>query len=307
MKKLLYLFILSAFMILGYLIYDRWQNLQIVDGFTDTLERTGIVYDSATAGAVMVGGVEVSDLISDDTAVQNVTSNQRVKKVSSYRNVISIPNLGILAYINNGVSQQDLATGVGRHTGTPKGSVVLAGHSSESYSCVFNNLHKINLYDKIFTYDSSGKEHQYYVLDKYVCDAGAVGILKDKDEKANMLTLYTCTDKGARRFVVVSKEFTDAQLEDYKAERNALVNENMEKLIAGIDLDNVSDSFMLKRNGKYREYTVPINSFKVKSIKEALLGKGDKPHTFNLDFDIGVGVILKGDRSDIPENKGRGS
>lgn len=294
MKKLLYLFILSAFMILGYLIYDRWQNLQIVDGFTDTLERTGIVYDSATAGAVMVGGVEVSDLISDDTAVQNVTSNQRVKKVSSYRNVISIPNLGILAYINNGVSQQDLATGVGRHTGTPKGSVVLAGHSSESYSCVFNNLHKINLYDKIFTYDSSGKEHQYYVLDKYVCDAGAVGILKDKDEKANMLTLYTCTDKGARRFVVVSKEFTDAQLEDYKAERNMVINENLEKLINSIELDTVSDSFRLKRDGKYREYPFIVHAQPVQGIKEVLFNKKDIPHTFNLNFDIGIGVKFSG-------------
>ena len=294
MKKLLYLFILSAFMILGYLIYDRWQNLQIVDGFTDTLERTGIVYDSATAGAVMVGGVEVSDLISDDTAVQNVTSNQRVKKVSSYRNVISIPNLGILAYINNGVSQQDLATGVGRHTGTPKGSVVLAGHSSESYSCVFNNLHKINLYDKIFTYDSSGKEHQYYVLDKYVCDAGAVGILKDKDEKANMLTLYTCTDKGARRFVVVSKEFTDAQLEAYKAERNMVINENLEKLINSIELDTVSDSFRLKRDGKYREYPFIVHAQPVQGIKEVLFNKKDTPHTFNLNFDIGIGVKFSG-------------
>ena len=307
MKRLLYLLALLSLLLLGYFIYDRWQNLQIVSNFTDTVEKTGIVYRSVTTGSIAIDGTEVSDLISDDSEVQNVSDHQKVKEVSSYRNVISIPDLKILAYINSGVSQQALATGVGRHTGTPKGSMVLAGHSSESYSCVFNNLHNISLYDKIYIYDKSGKKHKYYVLDKYVCDAGAVGILKDKDDEVNMLTLYTCTNKGARRFVVVSKEFTDAQLADYKAERDTVVNENLEKLVNSIELDTVSDSFRLKRDGKYREYPFIIHAQPVRGIKEVLLNKKDTPHIFDLDFDLGLGVILKGDSGDISEDKGRGS
>ncbi len=80
------------------------------------------------------------------------------------------------------------------------GNFSLAGHSSYVYNEVFNDLHKINLNDKIII-KTLNNEFTYIVKDIIEVKPEDTFVL-DQDNDKKEMTIVTCTDNGKNRLIV---------------------------------------------------------------------------------------------------------
>lgn len=234
--------------------------------YNNKMENT--IQENIDKSTIYVSNTETSDvtensnstLVDTTVAVENVDEDQVIKEVKTYSNVLSIPELGILAYINDGVSKDALAGGVGRHEETANigelGNCVVAGHASDIYNCILNNLDKINLFDSFEVYDSSGKKHTYYVTQKFICEPDDVGILASSTMDKSMFTIYTCTNKGSQRLVVEGTELTEAELAKYKENLHNTYVTNMLNFNESYNIEAIYTELQVRELAKNRHYSV---------------------------------------------------
>jgi LPXTG-site transpeptidase (sortase) family protein len=200
----------------------------------------------------------------DDSTVYDIGEDQKVKKVKSYVNVMDIPALNIKAYIYDGIGHDALTYGVGRYTNSAKlganGNIVIAGHSSDIYNCILNGIHKIKAWTKILIYDGKGKKHTYYVVDTDVIEPTNMTIFNQINKSYNQLTLFTCTEKGTKRFVVYAYEFNDVKkLREFKKSKNSSLYN---------DLISVNESFVMERLTEELDFRSKGYSLKVKEAMQ---------------------------------------
>lgn len=167
--------------------------------------------------------------VASGSSIEVVSSNMKLKKVKSYKNVMVIPSLGIKAIINEGVTSQAMSNGVGHFTDSVKcgqyGNTCYAGHYSDIYNCIFNDLPKIKVYDEINLYDKKGKKYTYYVTCKYVTEPTDMSVL-NQDTSVRKLTIVTCSDKGRKRLIIEGMLLSKKELQDFK--RKAQEGKNIE-------------------------------------------------------------------------------
>lgn len=152
--------------------------------------------------------------------ISGVDTDQEIAEVKTYKNVLDIPKIECQAYIGNGTTAYNLSRGVGRHSDTVKvgeiGNCVVAGHASRSYKCIFNRLEEMQILDEFFAYDANGTKHTYTVIERFVCSPNQMSILNNTDDGRSTMTIYTCTEGGTMRFVLVGTEFTEDGLKEFK-------------------------------------------------------------------------------------------
>lgn len=274
-----------------YFYYDK----QLMNRMAAAVERSTVYISHETD--------EVTQVV-DSEIIESVSRDQELLEVSTYTNVLEIESLGIKAYINDGVDDLSLNSGVGRHPTTAEvgmiGNCVIAGHASETYHCIFNRLHEIAVLDTFILYDASGIPHVYYVTDKYVCEPDNVGILYDTGENLSVCTLYTCTDGGKKRLVVQGKEFNDVELEAFLHEyHNGRVSELM-RMFDSQQIEPITRELMLRSQPKTRTYDVKYlwgssnSSTTVQNMYRVVPGSFSfqKQHDFSSGY-LTVGVKLK--------------
>lgn len=250
--------IISGLSIFGFYTY---YNNKITSTIQDNLDKSTI-YVSSTETSGSTGTVDTSKSTLIDTTVEiaNVDGDQTIEKVKTYSNVLSIPDLDILAYINEGVSKNALAGGVGRHEETAEvgsiGNCVVAGHASDIYNCVLNNLKNIQLFDPFEVYDASGSKHTYYVTQKFICEPDDVGILTSNSTDKSVFTIYTCTDKGTQRLVVEGTELTEQELARYKENLHNMYVTNMLNFNKGYNIESIYTELQVRELAKNRHYSV---------------------------------------------------
>lgn len=163
-------------------------------------------------------GVVNEELLMDE--ISSVDQDQEVAEVKAFKNVLDIPKIECQAYIGNGTTDYNLARGVGRHSETVEvgavGNCVIAGHASVSFKCIFNRLEEMQVLDEFDAYDAEGIKHTYTIVKRFVCSPGQLSILDNTDDGLSTMTIYTCTEGGTMRFVLVGKEFDEAGLNDFK-------------------------------------------------------------------------------------------
>lgn len=254
-----------------------------------------------------------TDLYMFDEAIEGLNSDQELEEVVTYSNVLEIPSLNIIAYVNNGSDKASLAGGVGRHTNTADigepGNCVIAGHSSDTYNCIFNGLEAgINILDEFYLYDSIGLKHRYYVTNTFICEPDSVGILYNSGEGLSTTTLYTCTNKGHQRFVVVGKEFTDVELSNFKKEFEKAHVNNMLQINELVEFGGVSDALDIRSMFKSKVYNVPFLNSEIKDINKSLYGvvlgtnAFDKEHIYDKVYSLRIGFDIGGNLNDISED-----
>lgn len=181
--------------------------------------RENVFYVSSETGTAtdeQVSDTEFEDIISA------VSGDQELAEVVTYKNVLDIPKIECQAYIGEGVSSYNLARGVGHHSETVKvgevGNCVVCGHASRTFKCLFNRLEEMQVLDEFYAYDSAGTKHTYTIIRRFVASPGQLSILDNTDDGRSTMTIYTCTEGGTMRFVLVGTEFTDEGLAEFKAE-----------------------------------------------------------------------------------------
>lgn len=309
--------ILSGLSIFGaYYYFNEQMELEV----QRNIESSMILVENKEASSPKetVGvGKQDSTLVELDTVIDSLNNDQTIKEVKTYTNVLEIPNLDIKAYINEGSDKSALAGGVGHHTNTAKvgeaGNCVIAGHASVTYKCIFNRLEEIDILDDFYAYDSNGTKHKYYVINKFVCDPGNTSILYNSGEGTSTITLYTCTNKGHQRFVVVAKAFSDEEFEQFKVALKDKYIVNMANLNDTYSIESVTDALLVRHKQKYRLYSnIVFLSEDIGAINEGLYGVAlgvdafDKSHEYTMNYSVSLGFSLNevdgGKEDDVSEN-----
>ena len=282
--------IISGLSIFGFYSY---YNNKMESTIKENIDKSTIyVTNTETSDVTETSG---STLVDTTVAVENVDEDQVVKEVKTYSNVLSIPKLNILAYINEGVSKDALAGGVGRHEETANigelGNCVVAGHASDIYNCILNNLDKINLFDSFEVYDSSGKKHTYYVTQKFICEPDDVGILASSTMDKSMFTIYTCTNKGSQRLVVEGTELTEAELAKYKENLHNIYVTNMLNFNESFNIESIYTELQVRELAKNRHYSV--NYVKSNKVLTPIVMNlyGVVPQLKQVSTDIGFNIV----------------
>lgn len=189
------------------LIGDRVYNSHLTYSYEKAVEDS-IVYVESDSGveSLKEGGVENLEAVSMSGAVPiSVHDNLML----SYSNVLYIPSVDIKAKVFDGMDKPNLTKGVARDLNTAKigeyGNCVIAGHSSVKYDCIFNQLKDLSIGETITAYAEDGVSYTYTIMYKYVVKPTETGILRTTDENIRQLTLYTCTDGGENRLVLVGE------------------------------------------------------------------------------------------------------
>lgn len=269
--------------------------------YNNKMENT--IQENIDKSTIYVSNTETSDvtensnstLVDTTVAIENVDEDQVIKEVKTYSNVLSIPELGILAYINDGVSKDALAGGVGRHVETANigelGNCVVAGHASDIYNCILNNLDEINLFDSFEVYDSSGKKHIYYVTKKFICEPDDVGILASSTMDKSMFTIYTCTNKGSQRLVVEGTELTEEELAKYKENLHNTYIINMLNFNESYNIESIYTELQVRKLAKNRHYSV--NYVKSNKVLTPIVTNlyGVAPQLKQISTNIGFNIV----------------
>lgn len=118
--------------------------------------------------------------------------------------VIEIPSLGIRNPVMEGTGQTVLNAGIGHMPGTAgigeKGNCVLCGHNGSRHGKFFTPLSQAKTGDIVSLFNKKGEEHLYEVAEMYTVGPYDNSIKTQSDSEE--LTLFTCAQKGTKRFVV---------------------------------------------------------------------------------------------------------
>ena len=225
-KLLLYiglLLIITSLIILGIYYYLSYSSKQKI---INNAEESIINNKTNADNNEVLSQFDEEDLV----AIEALDDDQKVDKVTEYKNVIQIPDLKIKANIYDGTDSYTLSVGLGRYTQTKKigenGNCCVAGHSSVTYDCILNDIDKLPFLSLIFVWDENGVKHTYYIYNKSIVEPTAMYVLNTTDTSRSYFTIITCTDKGRKRLVLSCIEFSQDELEAYKKQLDdTLVND----------------------------------------------------------------------------------
>lgn len=138
--------------------------------------------------------------IQGSVSIENDEDAYVTEVLGDFRIAINTQNLTITAPIVEGVTDADLAMGVGHHktTAVPglSGNVVLSGHrwkfGDNPYFKVFEDLDQLHNGDHV-TVHYNNRDFVYEVYESMIVDDDAIEIFEPTSEPT--LTLYTCTPK----------------------------------------------------------------------------------------------------------------
>lgn len=134
-----------------------------------------------------------------EAVVSNAVS--RLKAIG----IISIPKLGVVGPIVEGIGDVSLRYAVGYfpNTGSPgKGNFALASHRNYTYAHYFKDINKLKNGDEIVIRTKNGS-YTYVVTGQEIVEPTNVGILKPT--RSSTITLVTCTVDSKRRVIVYGK------------------------------------------------------------------------------------------------------
>lgn len=118
--------------------------------------------------------------------------------------LIEIPSVGLSSVVIHSIENKYLKHYVCHFDNSPLpgeyGNFSLAGHSSNIYNNVFNDIHKVNIGDKI-NIKTTKDTFTYTVTEIFDTEAENIEVL-NQDNEIKEITIVTCTDNGKARLIV---------------------------------------------------------------------------------------------------------
>lgn len=131
--------------------------------------------------------------------------------------IIEISSLDIRYPIFEGTGASQLNAGIGHMSNTTElcgqGNCVLAGHNGSRYGAYFTKLSRIRLGAKVTVTNQQGETHNYKVKEIKTVNPYDEWVTQETDTEE--LTIFTCADKGTKRFVCKCMPVLD---DGYKAD-----------------------------------------------------------------------------------------
>lgn len=122
--------------------------------------------------------------------------------------LIEIPDIDISVSVVEGVEEDDIALSIGHFPQSDMpwikgGNCAMAGHSSSSYSYLFNDLHEAEVGMNVKVVTKFGT-YYYTIKDVRVVNADNIAIIERPTDGSTQLTMTTCINQGQKRLVVIA-------------------------------------------------------------------------------------------------------
>ncbi len=118
--------------------------------------------------------------------------------------ILEIESISICYPVVEGCSSSNLNKAIGHMSETARvggtGNCVLCGHNGSRFGEFFTKLNQVEIGDLVTLLDTDGVLHSYEVTESFVVGSYDNSIKTQGDRSE--LTLFTCAEKGTKRFVV---------------------------------------------------------------------------------------------------------
>lgn len=122
--------------------------------------------------------------------------------------ILRLDRLGVKVSVAEGTDREVLKVSAGHFRGTAlpgDGNFAIAGHSSDEYVCLFNDLDQALVGDEIIVITRE-KMYRYMVSEILVAKPEQTSYVCRTNE--SILTIVTCTDSGMARLIIQAVEVT---------------------------------------------------------------------------------------------------
>lgn len=212
---ILVIVIIAIIGLLGFLAFDYYQNYMVTKDtseFVDAFQGdvTGDGEDSDTLGGNTVADTSENPLDRlNDASSSSTSSNAKKQMYKGFGTLgtMEIPATNFKYPVLEKVTKKSIETAVAFLYGSglnEPGNSVIIGHNYRN-GLFFSNNKKLNIGDKIYITDTSGRKLTYTIYNKFETTPEDTSFYqRDTGGKAEV-TLSTCTDDSKARLIILAK------------------------------------------------------------------------------------------------------
>lgn len=214
---ILIIVIIAILGLLGFLAYDYYQNYMVTkdtSDFVDAFQGEGVISDedddTENGGTVATTETDENplDKLNDaSTGGTSTTSKKQMYKGFGVLGTMEIPATNFKYPVLEKVTKKSIETAVAFLYGTglnEPGNSVIIGHNYRN-GLFFSNNKKLNIGDKIYITDTSGRKLTYTIYNKFETTPEDTSFYqRDTGGKAEV-TLSTCTDDSSARLIILAR------------------------------------------------------------------------------------------------------
>ena len=203
---ILIIVIVAIIGLLGFLVYDYYKKYMVTKdtaGFVDNFE--GEVSDQ-NAGDDQIASTDENPL----DKIQDTNSSSTTKRMYKGFGVLGtmeIPATNFKYPVLEKVTKKSIETAVAFLYGSglnQPGNSVIIGHNYRN-GLFFSNNKKLNIGDKIYITDNSGKKLTYTIYNKFETTPEDTSFYQRDTGGVPEVTLSTCTDDSKARLIIFAK------------------------------------------------------------------------------------------------------
>ena len=195
---------------LGYKYYETYINKNSAEDFVDTFGDSNVNGDNKDKED-STNDIEF-DGVNDAEASEGTSTSGKKKQYNGFdvAGTIEIPATNVKSPVldQSEYSPKALETSVvvlyGVGLNKP-GNTTIAGHNYRRSGVFFSDNKKINVGDKIYITDLSGRRLAYTVYDKFEAAENDSDYMSRDTQGATEISLTTCTDDSKARLIILAR------------------------------------------------------------------------------------------------------
>ena len=196
--------------LLGFLAYDYYQKYVIqgdASNFVDDFE--GEFSDGEATNTTNNNNTETGSLTEglEDAESTGVSAQNKTYKGFGVLGTMKIPAIDFSYPILDKVTKKSIETSVAFLCGAgvnEPGNTVIIGHNYRN-GAFFSNNKRLNIGDKIYIRDLSGRELTYNIYDKFETSQNDTSFYQRDTGGVPEVSLSTCTDDSSARLIILAR------------------------------------------------------------------------------------------------------
>ena len=193
--------------LLGYLAYDFFTNGMLSNDASDFVDNFQGEVADGEADNTTSGDGNTTNPFDDIKDAETSSSAKRTYKGFGVLGTIEIPATNCKYPILEKVTKKSIETAVAFLYGTElnePGNTVIVGHNYRN-GLFFSNNKKLNVGDKIYITDNTGRKLTYTIYNKFETTPEDTSFYQRDTGGKPEVTLSTCTDDSKARIIICAK------------------------------------------------------------------------------------------------------
>ena len=204
---ILVIVIIAIIGLLGFLAYDYYQNYIITKDTSEYVDNFQGEVEDGEANDNSIADTDENPLDNMEDSNTSSSSTKRTYKGFGVVGTMEIPATNFKYPILEKVTKKSIETAVAFLYGSginQPGNSVIIGHNYRN-GLFFSNNKKLNIGDKIYITENSGKKLTYTIYNKFETTPEDASFYQRDTGGKPEVTLSTCTDDSSARLIIFAK------------------------------------------------------------------------------------------------------